>query len=79
MVPDARLSLLFRQAMKGFGTSDKVLIAQLAGLSRAQTAAARQAFTTIFQRDLLKDVRSECSGNYKKVLEALIMTARSRG
>ena len=63
-----------RKAMKGLGTDEKTLIEILG----ARTNKQRQELKTVFQqmhgRDMVKDFQSETSGNFKEILEALMMT-----
>jgi annexin A7/11 len=57
-----------RDAMKGVGTDEKVLIHIICNRSRQQLAAIEIAFKARFGKDLKKEIKSEVSGNFKKVL-----------
>merc|ERR1712130_928278 len=65
-----------RKAMKGFGTTESKLNEVLGTKSKAEIQAIREAFITVDgsgkkERDLIKDLKSETSGNYEKILVAL--------
>jgi len=65
-----------RKAMKGLGTNDKQLISHMC---KKRTNAEMQAliaqYTATHNRDLVKDIKSETSFNYKKVLVSLTVDA----
>ena len=63
-----------RKAMKGFGTDEKKIIEVTAELKNKDRIKVREAFTEVFQRDLLKDLDSELGGNLKKTIMGLFMT-----
>lgn len=62
-----------RKAMKGFGTNEKKLNEVIAPKSNAEMQKIRGAFKTKIGRDLIKDLKSETSGNYENILVALTM------
>lgn len=62
-----------RKAMKGFGTNEKALNEVIAPKSTAEMQEIRKQFTVNFKRDLIKDLKSETSGNYEDILVALTM------
>jgi len=57
-----------RDAMKGAGTDEKVLIKIIGNRSRQQLQAIASAFKAKYGKDLKKEIKSEVSGNFKKVL-----------
>lgn len=63
---------LLRKAMKGFGTDDKGLINVICYRTNEQRQKIAQEFKTCFGKDLIQDVKSETSGNFEKVLVALL-------
>jgi len=69
---DEFFALAFRRAMEGLGTHDDQLIRLVAGLSRSQIRAADVWYTQRFGNSLAKDIGSETSGNFKKVLLAVL-------
>lgn len=54
--------------MKGFGTDEKALIAILCNKDPLQIDAIRHAFDRELRRDLIRDLKSETSGNFEKAL-----------
>jgi len=61
-----------RDAMKGLGTNDSVLIDIIGHRTREQRLMIASAYSTTIGRDLLKDLESETSGNYRRVLLLLM-------
>jgi len=59
-------------AMKGFGCDDKKLIDTLAELDPDVIQQVRQEFSNLFHKDLLKEIKSETSGNLERTLLALL-------
>jgi len=57
-----------RDAMKGVGTDEKVLIKIICNRSRQQLQAVEAAFKAKYHKDLKKEIKSETSGWFKKVL-----------
>jgi len=57
-----------RDAMKGAGTDEKTLIKIIFNRSRQQLAAISQAFEAQYHKNLKKEIKSETSGNFKKLL-----------
>ena len=60
-----------RKAMKGLGTDDKVLIDITGKRTHRERMKIRQAYKTMYGRDLMEDFSSDLSGNYKKTMLAL--------
>jgi predicted negative regulator of RcsB-dependent stress response len=61
--------------MKGLGTDEKQLVAILCHRSNAQRQVLKTQFMSLLGRDLLKDLKSETSGNFYEVLEALLQAS----
>lgn len=61
-----------RKAMKGFGTDEDALINVLCRRSNAQRMDIVRTYKTAYGKDLLDDIRSETSGNFERVLIALL-------
>ncbi|KAF5830894.1 hypothetical protein DUNSADRAFT_13904 [Dunaliella salina] len=55
-----------RKAMKGLGTDDNVLVHILATRSNEELQAVREAYASEIERDLVEDVTSETSGDYRR-------------
>ncbi|KAK4544677.1 hypothetical protein LTR36_003926 [Oleoguttula mirabilis] len=61
-----------RSAMKGFGTDEKALARVLGSLGPLEINSVKAAFQARHRRDLIKDVHSETSGNFRDGLEAIL-------
>ncbi|CAG0888112.1 unnamed protein product, partial [Darwinula stevensoni] len=61
-----------REAMKGLGTNERVLIDVLCSHSNRQRQMIRAQFQGLFGRDLVKDIEKETSGRFEEVLIALL-------
>jgi len=57
-----------RDAMKGVGTDENVLIKIICNRSRQQLQAIEHAFKAKYGKDLKKEIKSETSGNFRKLL-----------
>jgi hypothetical protein len=57
-----------RDAMKGVGTDEKVLIKIICNRSRQQLNMVEAAFKAKYGKDLRKEIKSETSGFFRKVL-----------
>ncbi|CAL8091839.1 unnamed protein product [Calicophoron daubneyi] len=60
-----------RKAMKGMGTDEKTIIEIMGHRSADQRVQIVQQYKTMYGRDLVKDFRSEISGHFQAVIEAL--------
>lgn len=65
-----------RKAMKGAGTTERVLIQVIAVASNAEVQHIKQAYQTITERDLEKDIVSETSGDFRRILVAMLQAQR---
>lgn len=62
-----------RSAMKGFGTNEKELIGILCRRTNEQRQQIKLCYKQCFGRDLLKDLASELSGDFERVILAIMM------
>lgn len=65
-----------RGAMKGVGTDEEALIEILTASSNEQIYEMKTRYRTLFSRDLEKDLMSETSGHFKRLLVSLCQGAR---
>ena len=63
---------MLRAAMKGLGTDEKAIINILTSRSNAHRYMLKQRYKTLLGRDLVKDLKSELSGNFENVCIALL-------
>ena len=66
-----------RKAMKGLGTDEDTLIEIIATRPNWMIKAINQKYEEIFKRNLQKDVESETSGTFKRLLISLLQGNRS--
>jgi hypothetical protein len=62
-----------RASMKGFGTNENKLSAHITPHTHADMALISATYSAEIKRDLLKDIISETSGDYLRVLRGLVM------
>ncbi|MES1909405.1 MAG: hypothetical protein MHM6MM_002147 [Cercozoa sp. M6MM] len=70
----ARDAQALRQAMKGLGCNNKVLVEILGTRSNEQLQQVAASFSQQFNRNLRKDVKSETRNNFGELCNALLMT-----
>ena len=63
-------------SMKGVGINDSKLIRNVCARHGVDLQYIRQAYQTDYGSDMLTDIQSELSGNYKKVIISLVENAR---
>ncbi|XP_060580366.1 annexin A6-like [Ruditapes philippinarum] len=77
MAPAEYDAYQLRKAMKGLGTDEDVLIEILCTRSNAQLKEIIRVYKEKFNRDLEKDIISDTSGHFKKLLVSLLQASRS--
>ncbi|KAM4607352.1 annexin A11a isoform 2-T2 [Polymixia lowei] len=65
---------VLRKAMKGFGTDEQAIIELLGSRSNKQRVPMLRSFKTAYGKDLIKDLHSELSGDFRKLVMAMMKT-----
>ncbi|XP_037110199.1 annexin A2a [Syngnathus acus] len=65
-----------RGSIKGLGTDEETLIEILCSRSNAELQEIKEVYKELFKKDLDKDVAGDTSGNFAKLLLALVQTKR---
>uniref|UniRef100_A0A668AUA9 Annexin n=1 Tax=Myripristis murdjan TaxID=586833 RepID=A0A668AUA9_9TELE len=60
--------------MKGFGTDEQAIIDLLGSRSNKQRVPLLRTFKTAYGKDLIKDLHSELSGDFRKLVMAMLKT-----
>ncbi|XP_053291688.1 annexin A11a isoform X1 [Pleuronectes platessa] len=63
---------VLRKAMKGFGTDEQAIIELLGSRSVKQRVPLLRAYKTSYGKDLVKDLHSELSGDFRKLVLAML-------
>ena len=63
-------------SVKGAGTNDSKLIRNICARQAVDLPYIKQAYATDYGSDMLTDIQGDTSGNYRKVLSALVANAR---
>ncbi|XP_042351568.1 annexin A2-A-like [Plectropomus leopardus] len=67
---------VIRGSIKGLGTDEETLIEVLCSRSNAELVEIKKVYKELFKKDLDKDVQGDTSGNFAKLLLALVQTKR---
>eukprot|EP00767_Chilomastix_cuspidata_P003067 gnl/Chilomastix_cuspidata/319.p1 GENE.gnl/Chilomastix_cuspidata/319~~gnl/Chilomastix_cuspidata/319.p1 ORF type:complete len:505 (-),score=123.82 gnl/Chilomastix_cuspidata/319:77-1591(-) len=70
--PERAFARILRRSVKGAGTRDDMLVRTVASRYDVDMPKIRGAYTSLFSRDALSDVRGDTSFNYKKLLTSLM-------
>ncbi len=67
-------AIALRDAMKGMGTNEEVIIQITANRSNEERQEIRSAYKSSFGNDLIQDLNSELGGDFKKVVVGMYMS-----
>merc|ERR1719422_2587747 len=70
---------MLRNAIKGLGTDDDCLIEILCTRSNTQINEIKEIYQKKFNKDLVKDVIGDTSGDFKRLLVSLLQAQRGTG
>uniref|UniRef100_A0AAX7UG22 Annexin n=1 Tax=Astatotilapia calliptera TaxID=8154 RepID=A0AAX7UG22_ASTCA len=65
-----------KASMKGLGTDEETLIEIVCSRNNEELAEIKRVYRDMFKKDLEKDVAGDTSGNFAKLLLALVQTRR---
>jgi len=74
--PRGYQAYVLRNAMAGVGTDERALIDVICTKNKHEMKMVRRAYQAIYQRDLVKDIESETSGDFKRILVSLAGAGR---
>lgn len=61
-----------KKAIEGFGTDDVTLIRILVSRDEIDMDVIKQFYKQLYKKDMIEDIKSDCSGHYEKLLVALV-------
>lgn len=64
---------ILKKAMKGLGTDEKAIIHIVSHCNNQQRQEIKKMFKTMFGKDLIKELKSELSGDFEELVLALFM------
>jgi annexin A7/11 len=71
-------AIVVHDAVTGFGTDEELLVEALSFKSNLQLVAMKQAYQTLYQKDLEKEVIRDTSGDLQRFFVALIAGSRDQ-
>ena len=63
-----------KKAMKGLGTDEEAIIQVIGYRSSDQRQELKRSYQQMYGKDLIKELKSETSGDFKHILEALMLS-----
>lgn len=70
--PSEYFATRIREAVKGIGTNEKILNRIIVTRNEIDIKIIKEYYRLLYQRDMLKDIKDDTSGNYRNLLVALI-------
>jgi len=77
--PDEYDATELRNALKGIGTKESVLIEILCTRTNEEIESIKEAYKRLFDRDLIEDIESDTSGYFKRLMFSLAQGNRGAG
>ena len=71
--PPAYFARRLRESLAGIGTNDPRLVRVIVSIWEIDMPLIKQEYRRLYGRNLLHDVRSDTSGDYKRILTHLIV------
>lgn len=75
--PARAMAKRFKDAIKGVGTSENRLIAYSRRTNKLLLRAAKDEYFALYQEPLIKDIKNDLSGNFEKVIVAMLVTSEA--
>ncbi|XP_067934014.1 annexin-B12-like [Watersipora subatra] len=76
-LPDQYDAMNVHKAIKGLGTDESLLIEVLCPRTNQSMTEIKEAFKTLYGKDMMKEVESDISGDFKRVLVAQLQGNRT--
>jgi len=67
-----------RRAMKGMGTDEQALVDILCSKTAKELKQLNVTYRALYERDLIEDIKSECSGDLERILVAVASAGREQ-
>jgi len=74
--PRGYQAMVIRHAMAGAGTDERALVDVICTKNKHEMEMVKQAYEALYQRDLIKDIQSETSGDFRRILVSLASAGR---
>ena len=71
MNPPEYFATRINKALKGMGTKDALLIRILVTRDELDMPQIKEAYKRLYKKDMIKDIESDTSGDYKRLLVEL--------
>jgi len=68
---------VLRRAMAGLGTNERALIDVICTKNKREMELVRKAYEQFYKRDLIRDIRCETSGDFRRILVSLASAGRN--